>query len=136
MQANQDQKDIKNHKFPRLQKEVDSILEMFDSISLSIDGEVYDEKLEFEHLNVDDVMAGKTQKITHRTRHSVVEKARKDEKIRIAKQVNTPHEVSVQTIHAERYFNPPQNISSTSKPQNKKGTLSRAVSFLVRHLEF
>lgn len=135
METNKGQKDIKNHKFPRLQKEVDSILETFDSISLSIDGEVYDEKLEFEHLNVDDVMAGKTQKITHRTRHSIIEKTRKDEQKKQEKIHGGQHKVSLQTIHAERYFNPPQNMS-ISKNYKKKGVLRRAVSFLVRHLEF
>lgn len=75
-----DKKASENHKFPHLQKEVDSLLENFDDISYGIDSQLMGEQEEFNHINIDDVMAGRTEQKVSRPKVSVVEKARLQEK--------------------------------------------------------
>lgn len=80
MEQNQTKKDLKDHKFPHLQKEVDSLLENFDNVAYGIDEFFSNEQEEFNHINIDDVMAGRTEQKVSRPKVSVVEKARLQEK--------------------------------------------------------
>lgn len=80
MEQDQTKKDLKDHKFPHLQKEIDSLLENFDYVAYGIDEALSDEQSEFNHINVDDVMIGRIEKKVARPKISVVEKARLQER--------------------------------------------------------
>jgi len=132
MDSHKKAKNNTNHKFPKLQREVDSILETFDSIELSIDGEVYDEKMEINHMDVDDVIAGRSEKHTPRTRHSIVEKARKDQKKQDLKtEEDRIHSISVKRINAE-YAHP----NGIHIPQKSRERLFKTLTSVFKHLKF
>lgn len=70
----------KQAKFPHLQREVEVLLEGFDHVAYGVEDNAEGES-EWGHLNVDDVMTGNTkERSIARPRHSVVEKARLQEK--------------------------------------------------------
>lgn len=90
MLKNQITKDLKNHKFPHLQNEVDSLLESFDDIAYGVENMFSSKQGEFNHINIDDMINGRFEQRALRPRVSVVEKARLQEQ-KIKNLINNPH---------------------------------------------
>ncbi len=142
MKADSIQKTHTKHKFPHLQSEVDVILEVFDYASHGTeDDETYNENIESDRLDIEEVMNGKIKKYHPHKRQGVVDMVRAQD-VRQAQVREDAYDVSIANmedisqIEKDLHVADQAILSSDNLTKGEKKRLHKMLSLFWKVLRF